>query len=1053
MNPLKLMPIGLLLVLAAIYFPANAQDNKTDGALVFQLNQLTAQQPDTKHDQKTLSLKCEGGNYVECYNLAVGLESGEYGTVNAQEAIRLYQLACDKSVGVSCSNLGIIYEDGKIIPRDFDRALGLYAKSCDLKFGKACNNAGYFYLNGVALRRDLGKAARYFGRGCELDDEMSCSNLADRYIDGLGVHADFAHGMRLRIRACRGLFGPACDRLESDLVNLARHGQSLPPIRGRPGKSDRLDQVELEARWASVSGRPDEAQRLIASGIKSLPDANEPDASGVLHFVMLSASFYEQHGAYRFARETLEDQLNKIDRLTTARSSLYLALMLSRLSELDRRAGDAHSAHDHLARALAMERSLGREEVPDLAAGYNTLGLLSQELGDNAGALNAFTTSWKILEGLGQIQPAATALNNMSVELMHSGQYQEALDNFLRALNVRKTLLPADDPVIAQNLGNISTAFAALGNEKRAINYGGEELDAFASRIGQRSVRGDSIVADNFDHELGEEWLGVLSWLVSLDFLYEGQEGSRDLAASAVATLHGYETETLTTLVKSLRTENSAEAKTLLASFQAALGRFSEKYYEAPHDFDTWPAVLSGARAELGAAAARLVKENSKASMWTTFSNDAVRALVPKRTALVVYTLYGRADPQAKSERARYSEPRLAAYIFEADKPTTAVDFGPVDQILALKSSALGKLASHSVGKLSVLRQLYAALIEPLEKNISDADDLLVVPGEALADIPFEALINKDNKYLIEEKNVRYLSSPTELRTINLNKKNAVDLGRSVVIAGLNYGDGEGLRLGMSMHPDQTSPILRFTPLSGSADEGAAVAGQLRGGPVFAGDKVTKEFLKTIHGPPVVHISSHGFYLGPGVTPAWAAELVRRASESLTTDSEIHELPSEEPALVRSGIAISGANGEMTGGVERNPFQGLLTAAEVEGLDLNGTELVALSACESGVGEPTPGEGVQGMRTALRIAGAQTRVLSLWPVSDCATTAFMTKWYRRLARGDDRVSALRDVKISMIKRQLVPTTARCRQLADNWADPYFWASFVAEGAAGPLVYQ
>jgi CHAT domain-containing protein len=99
--------------------------------------------------------------------------------------------------------------------------------------------------------------------------------------------------------------------------------------------------------------------------------------------------------------------------------------------------------------------------------------------------------------------------------------------------------------------------------------------------------------------------------------------------------------------------------------------------------------------------------------------------------------------------------------------------------------------------------------------------------------------------------------------------------------------------------------------------------------------------------------------------------------------------------------------------------------------------LVVLSACETGVGKVTNGDGVYGLRRALVIAGAQTLVMSLWQVDDQATKELMAGYYGRLAAGRPRSSALRDVQLSLQKNP-------------KYTHPYYWASFVPAGDNSPL---
>src|SRR5215475_4645420 len=123
-------------------------------------------------------------------------------------------------------------------------------------------------------------------------------------------------------------------------------------------------------------------------------------------------------------------------------------------------------------------------------------------------------------------------------------------------------------------------------------------------------------------------------------------------------------------------------------------------------------------------------------------------------------------------------------------------------------------------------------------------------------------------------------------------------------------------------------------------------------------------------------------------------------------------------------------------GANRGPA-GLVTAREIAGFDWTGTQLVVLSACETGVGAASSGDGVYGLRRALVLAGAASQVVSLWRVSDEATRMLMRAFYAELARGTGRAEALRRAK-----RQLLSQA--------RYAHPYYWAAFIPAGDWRPL---
>jgi CHAT domain-containing protein len=148
--------------------------------------------------------------------------------------------------------------------------------------------------------------------------------------------------------------------------------------------------------------------------------------------------------------------------------------------------------------------------------------------------------------------------------------------------------------------------------------------------------------------------------------------------------------------------------------------------------------------------------------------------------------------------------------------------------------------------------------------------------------------------------------------------------------------------------------------------------------------------------------------------------------------SSLPPLPpsSEDPtdALDRAGLALAGANVRP---------DGIVTARELAGYDWWGTQLVVLSACETGVGAVPSGEGVYGMRRALVLAGAESQVVSLWNANDAATRELMRAFYGELARGTGRAEALRRAKLRLLRQP-------------KFAHPYYWAAFIPAGSWTPL---
>jgi CHAT domain-containing protein len=215
--------------------------------------------------------------------------------------------------------------------------------------------------------------------------------------------------------------------------------------------------------------------------------------------------------------------------------------------------------------------------------------------------------------------------------------------------------------------------------------------------------------------------------------------------------------------------------------------------------------------------------------------------------------------------------------------------------------------------------------------------------------------------------------------------------------------------------------------LPGTAAEAQAVkdALQLDDHHVLTRRKATEGALRGLEGPRILHLATHGFFLAD---EGWDP----RAGTPAFLGQERPVVPAGENPLLRSGLALAGANGLRSG-----EDDGILTALELAGLDLAGTELAVLSACETGVGQVRNGEGVYGLRRALVLAGVRTQVVSLWKVDDAATKDLMAAYYARLGAGAGRSQALRDAQLAMLDDP-------------DRTHPYYWAAFVVIGEGTPL---
>jgi CHAT domain-containing protein len=265
-----------------------------------------------------------------------------------------------------------------------------------------------------------------------------------------------------------------------------------------------------------------------------------------------------------------------------------------------------------------------------------------------------------------------------------------------------------------------------------------------------------------------------------------------------------------------------------------------------------------------------------------------------------------------------------------------------------------------------------------------------------LSQVAWATVSDGGNGLLVERLDLRLLSSTRDL----LAPQPAWASVKSALLVGnVDFGPGGSAPLYPAL-PATREEMAAISRLLG--DAGWQVK-QMEG-------KAATEsaFKKEVRHPRVLHVASHGFF-------------------------EPQRAGAPADPMLRSGLVLAGANAALSGSANED---GVLTALEASALDLRGTELVVLSACETGLGGILQGEGVFGLWRALELAGTQSVMMSLWKVPDEETRVLMELFYRKWLAGMDKHLALRDAQLEL----------RQRAIRDWGRDrPQLWGAFVLVG--------
>ena len=316
-------------------------------------------------------------------------------------------------------------------------------------------------------------------------------------------------------------------------------------------------------------------------------------------------------------------------------------------------------------------------------------------------------------------------------------------------------------------------------------------------------------------------------------------------------------------------------------------------------------------------------------------------------------------------------------------------------------------------------------LWSPLEEHIAKGATVYYVPSQMLFQVSLESLPLDDGTLLGDHYNFVRLSSAREL--VKKQKNDRSKASSAILYGGLQYDLDPKVMAQNAQQYDLSSLIVMrggdivrgdsiFRELPGSKVEVERIAEILRHSKFkvtpYMGMNGTEESFLNMHrkSPQILHLATHGFYYTP------------------TQANEVDYLRGYSDAMSLSGLIMSGGNAvwqgkELPDGV----LSGVLTANNIARLDLSNTDMVVLSACQSGQGNATA-EGLYGLQRAFKKAGVGTMVMTLWSVSDKVATEFMIKFYESLAENDwDKHKAFELAK-SYIRAQ--------------HPDPYHWAAFM-----------
>lgn len=627
-----------------------------------------------------------------------------------------------------------------------------------------------------------------------------------------------------------------------------------------------------------------------------------------------------------------------------------------------------------------------------------------------------------------------TALNGLLIvaEAAHQlGDYAKA-EAVAREIDATyRQLWGSRHPINAVTLGRLADAQLAAGRHKAAwqtLQQLTTPIDghlAWVLAVGTEQEQRQAIDA------LRPQRDRVLSALPALAAAKVASEPALAAFGYGLVLRHkGRLLDVLAQALRRLKKRASPAQRALIERLQVVRAELAALALLRPPEAERPAQLAQIARLEDEARKLELQLAASHPAMAAVAGDDSVAALqarIPKGMALVEYAFHHDHDPRqlpgvqpagTPAPRGRYQ-----AFVLRSAGPVQRFDLGDAAEIDTAVAAFRKALQRPKIpGVQARARALDARVWQPLQAALGGAGHVLVAPDAALDLVPFGALQGEDGRYRVETTTFTYLSSGRDL--LRMTRRSPAR-GGPVLLGDPDFSGPTAPAPvpapGASTPSDDDGPqrsgdlaSMRWEPLPGTADEARAIAATLPGARLLLGTDATEAALRGVTAPSLLHVATHGFFLA------------RQAAIA----AESQQLP--ENPLIRSGLMLAGATGVGAAGRATAGGDGVLTALEAGDLDLDGTRLVVLSACETAVGELREGDGVQGLRRTLAIAGAETLITSLWKVDDAATRDLMVQTYGALGSGQGRSAGLRAAQLAMLA-----TPAR--------KHPYYWAAFLVAG--------
>ncbi len=853
-----------------------------------------------------------------------------------------------------------------------------------------------------------------------------------------------------------------------------------------------LDNLALLYR---LQGQYAKAEKIYLEALairKNILGEKHPDIADSFNDI---ATIYRMQGRYPEAEEMHLKSLEMLKELLGEKHPL-LAGILNNLAVLYDARFKYSQAESSLLQALLIIQALFGREHPQVASSMSNLATIYGNQGNYLEAEKLHLEVIKIRKSLFKEEhpDIANSLNNLALIYLSLGRYQLAEEKYVEALVMRKHLLGDEHPDTALSLNNLASVLAATQRPDEALLYriqASDINDLMISNLFAFSSESDRLafiqkLRGNFDLFLSLVYKHLAqkesAMSAALDLVLKRKALT---AASLAAQNEALYSDRYPHLQEKFRQLGDLNVQLVNLTFSAAQNS----------DFTSYQKKLAQLQAQYNNLQKQLASQVPEIQLFEQPSNRyAVASALPADSILVEFVRFELFDFNAVPANGdiQWQPARYLAFVLPSGQPDAVqmIDLGPAQVIDELiwafrlqasdytkqtlgwkKAAQLPKLPIKLYNPASAI-QLSQILVKPIFQALKDCKHLIFAPDGNLNLVPFQILpCDQTNTHLLMDKfTISYLSVGRDILRSQIPKLRPAST--PLVIADPDFD-----LVGEQTDTTATIPfesLLAIAKQESSNEEfvntldgellsrtlgtrflGESVAKKLPDARLYLGAEALETHLTASKCPSIMLIATHGLFLADSPQAPFK-----------TMHLEVSKI---ENPMMRSGLALAGANTWLSGGIlPPSAGKGFIFAQDIASLDLWANELTVLSACDTARGDIKIGEGVFGLRRAFAVAGTKTLVMSLWKVPDQATALLMERFFDNLHLKMGRAEALQNAQnyirqitvkelrqsalgMEVLKELLkvsdlsVNTKIDCQEEDTPLEHPFYWGAWICQG--------